>query len=167
MSWSNERIQELIGCPKQVADPPKREMKLVNGSRRNDFTLRSVDQEHEFVAFMRVNERFPENFSIGLDYVPKAEKGRITLLRCNGDHGFHQNHVRDQAYFGGHHVHLATQEAIDAELDPDDFAEVTDAYATYEAALLHFLKLTNVIDVSNHFSTIMKQLRLFEEAGQG
>ena len=71
-----------------------------------------------------------------------------------------------RARFLGRHIHIATEEALDAELDPDDFAEVTDAYATYEEALVHFIRMVNVSDASKHFSKIIEVLPLFKDARQ-
>jgi hypothetical protein len=39
----------------------------------------------EFRAFLRRSEDLPENFSIGLVFLPKDGTGEVPLLRCNGD----------------------------------------------------------------------------------
>ena len=49
--------------------------------------LQSKDGEHDFSVFMRVNQRFPEIFSVGLIYHPKDDPKKICLLRCNGCQG--------------------------------------------------------------------------------
>ena len=71
-SYSEEEIGELISCPKVITDPPKREMRLERGSRRNNMRLRSQSDDREFSVFMRINEAFQENFSIGLEYSPRS-----------------------------------------------------------------------------------------------
>jgi hypothetical protein len=85
--YSQEEIDRLIACPKIVTEPPKRDMKSQRGHRRNNMLLRSEEGGLEFSVFMRINEDFNENFSIGLNYSPRDERGTVCLLRCNGPHG--------------------------------------------------------------------------------
>ena len=63
--YTQQEIDDLIGCPKVVSEPPKREMRLDRGHFRNDMRLKSTDDKLEFRVFMRRNEDLPENFSIG------------------------------------------------------------------------------------------------------
>ncbi len=81
-----EEINFLVHCPKIIEEAPKKEMRVDRGSRRNDLRLRTKDGQAAFHVFIRQNEKFPENFSIGLDYLPQ-DGGRVPLLRCNGPHG--------------------------------------------------------------------------------
>ncbi len=67
-TYSQQDIERLISCAKVISDPPRKEMRVERGSRRNDMRLRSQEGELEFSVFMRVNDDFPENFSIGLEY---------------------------------------------------------------------------------------------------
>jgi len=48
-----DEIDQLIQCPKNITDPPKKEMQLIDGNWRNDMKLQSVDGEHDFSVFMR------------------------------------------------------------------------------------------------------------------
>lgn len=75
--YTQEEIDSLIACTKVVSEPPKREMKLDRGHFRNDMRLKSTDGNLEFRVFMRRNEDLPENFSIGLAFVPKDGTGEI------------------------------------------------------------------------------------------
>ena len=86
-TYSEEEINELIRCDKVVSEPPKKAMVSRFGHRRNDMRLRSKEGELDFTIFMRINDAFPENFSIGLVHSPKDERGTIILLRFNGPHG--------------------------------------------------------------------------------
>src|SRR5580658_6766855 len=81
--YTQEEIDELIACPKAVADPPRKEMKQDRGHFRNDMRLKSTDEKFEFRAFMRRSEDFPENFSIGLAFLPKDGTGELIFIRCN------------------------------------------------------------------------------------
>ena len=59
---SDQEIERLIQCPKEIIDLPKKEMLLANGYWRNDMRLQSTDGEHDYSVFMRKNEDFEENF---------------------------------------------------------------------------------------------------------
>jgi len=154
-TWTQAELDELISCPKQVVDPPRKEMRSEHGHQRNDMTLSSLDGERHFSVFMRVNKRFPENFSVGLIYNPRYERGDLTLLRCNGRHGEHDNSPIDdpQPHFG-YHIHRARAGVINAGLPPEKFAELTDTYASFAEPLRHFLQLANIVNAEAYFPTV-------------
>jgi hypothetical protein len=115
---------------------------------------------------MRINEQFPENFSIGLTACPKIDPGTFCLLRCNGPHGEHSNlgFEDDHPHFG-YHAHRADAGMMLAGRLPESFAEKTEEYASYEEALVHFVRLTNIQDASKYL-TLQDQLTLnFPEKG--
>ena len=154
-TWTQAELDELISCPKQMVDPPRKEMRSEHGHQRNDMTLGSLDGEWRFSVFMRVNERFPENFSVGLIYDPRDEPGDLTLLRCNGPHGEHDNSPMEDSHpHFGYHIHRARADVINAGLLPEKFAELTDAYASLPEALHHFLKLANIVGAEAYFPTV-------------
>ncbi len=162
--YTQEEMDRLISCPKIITGPPKKNLKLNRGSKHNNMKLQSKDGKDNFSVFMRVNERFPEIFSVGLMYHPQNDPTPITLLRCNGNHGEHRNHAVGAQPFTGFHIHKATVEAIETGELPEQFAEPTDAYAGYEEALIYFMKITNIQNPEQHFANIYnKQLSLFEE----
>jgi hypothetical protein len=112
-----------------------------------------------FKGFIRVNVSFQENFSIGLDYNPKEEKGTICLLRCNGNHG-------ENVVFPHHsacHIHRANAFTLNEGLKPESHIEQTAAYSGLEEAIQHFVKLINIdtAQADKHFPP--KQLNLFSE----
>jgi hypothetical protein len=160
-TWTQSELDELISCSKQVVDPPRKGMRAERGHQRNDLTLDSLDGVQRFSVFMRINERFPENFSIGLIYNPRDEPGDLALLRCNGMHGEYDNSPMEdpQPHFG-YHIHRAKADVINAGLPPLKFAELTDVYASFPEALQHFLKLANIVNAEAYFST-GNQLPLF------
>ena len=80
LQLSDQEIEKLINCPKRIIESPKKELQLVNGHWRNDMELQSDDGEYNFSVFMRKNEDFEENFSIGLIYNPRDVRGDIPLL---------------------------------------------------------------------------------------
>jgi hypothetical protein len=158
-TWTQAELDELISCPKQVADPPRKEMRSERGHQRNDMTLRSPDGERRFSVFMRVNERFPENFSVGLVYDPRDETGDLTLLRCNGPHGEHDTlPMEDPPAHFRCHIHRARADVVNAGLAPDKFAELTEKYASFPEALRHFLRLANIAGAEAYFPPGNQQL---------
>ena len=62
-----------------------------------------------FTAFGRYNAMFNENFSFGLVYFPKHEKGSYEIIRCNGPHGEHVQFPHHVHY----HIHKATKQNIE------------------------------------------------------
>lgn len=55
-------------------------MQLSNKHYRNGMKLKSTDGELEFSVFMRKNEMFHENFSIGLVFHPKDDPQEVHLI---------------------------------------------------------------------------------------
>ena len=151
-TWTQAELDELISCPKQVKDAPRKDMLLDGAHQRNDMTLTSVDGEHRFLVFMRVNDRFQENFSVGLDYDPRDEPGNIPLLRCNGPHGEHDaSPIDDPHPHCGNHIHRARADLLNAGSVDLKSAELTGAYASFPEALRHFLELVNLLDRETYF----------------
>jgi len=129
--YTDEFIEFLIGCPKKITKPPSKNMKSDRGHLRNDFEVESEDGEHRFLCFIRVNEKFEENFSVGIDYLPKDEAGSVMLLRCNGSHGPHKVH-NHHAFC---HLHKATSETISKGFKPESDIEVADKFSSYQEAI--------------------------------
>lgn len=149
-------IRDLIACPKNITEAPKQKMTKYRGHLRNRMKLRSEDGSHEFIVFMRINEDFDENFSIGLKYTPKDQKGEIDLIRCNGPHGLHISFDHHTEF----HVHIARVENIEKGIRPERDAEITTEYVTYQEALSFFIKTCNIRDASQYFQL---QLSLFDD----
>lgn len=156
--YTDGLIQELIDCEKEIVDPPPREFKKDRRQLKKNFTLRSLGGEYSFNAFIRVSTHFNENFSIGLDYNPKEEKGTICLLRCNGAHG--ENNVFP--FHVSYHIHRASAETINKGLKPESNIENSDAYASFEEAIQFFIKEINVKleDRRKHFPEPNGQYKL-------
>lgn len=166
-TYSQQELEELIVRPKRIIEPPRKDMRLERGSLRNDFGLESLEDNindtMKFSAFMRKNESFPENFSIGLIVYPKDESGSFCLLRYNGPHGDHVNDLLDPRPHYGFHIHKAKAENIAEGFSSELYAELTESYGSYEEALTHFLKRINIINVDQYFK--MRQMPLFPGAG--
>ncbi len=162
-NYSREEIDQLIRCPKMIVEPPKKELRLERGSKRNDMTLTSIDSELKFTVFMRINADFEENFSIGLEYYPKDEKGSVCLVRCNGPHGeFLGGSMTPSAHFF-YHIHMGKAENLEAGLRAERSGEPTKKFASYSEALSVFLNMINAVNVQDHFPNLHQLPLQFEE----
>lgn len=145
--YSQKEINDLIVCPKMISEPPKREMKLIGADWRNDMKLIASDGTlGEFSVFMRKSEDFPENFSIGLIYHSKDERGEIGLIRCNGPHGDYnggKSGDEDHPHWD-YHIHTASERALDAGERAEKYAVKTSEYASFEEAVQYFVKTVNL-----------------------
>ena len=157
---SDHEIEKLIVCPKRIIEPPKKEMQLGNGHWRNDMKLQSDDGEYDFSVFMRKNEDFEENFSVGLTYKPRDIRGEIALLRCNGPHGPHVLFDHHDRF----HIHKADQENLASGIRAEKTAYITKEYASFQDALGYFIKKCNILDSEKYFVGVL-QRELFSEQG--
>ncbi len=155
-TYTDEELNELVKCPKCVDEPPLRQMKQERGSLRNNMTLRSKDGNFRFRVFIRQSVEFEEDFSIGLDYLPKDEAGSICLLRCNGQHGANMAFPHHLNY----HIHRAKAEDVNAGIKTERHIEITSDYAAFLEGLAYFLRLISVEDVDRYFPGL-RQKNLF------
>ena len=164
--YTDEEISRLITCDKVIVEPPRKDMRSVDGHKRNGMKLQSKDGNDDFTVFMRVNEAFPENFSIGLVVHPKDVPGDVHLLRCNGPHGDYNGTLttdpNDIHPHFCHHVHKATEANIRDGFLPERTAVRTKGYAAFEDALTFFVTETNILGIEQHID-IQPQLGLFTE----
>ena len=119
--YTEEIIEELISCPKTVVEAPRDMKEGRSGFVKRTFTLISVDSRYNFSGFIMQNLTFTENFSIGLTYSPKDEKGTIVLLRCNGPHGG----TKAISHHAVCHIHTSTAERINNGLKPEGQIDIT------------------------------------------
>lgn len=151
--FEENEIDRLIQCPKHIIESPKKEAQLYNGHWRNDMKLQSIDGEHDFSVFIRKNEDFEENFSIGLIYYPKDIRGELHLLRCNGPHGPHIMFDHHDRF----HIHKANPDNIGIGTKADRSAFITKEYASFQDALGYFLKKCNIKDAEKHFPDVLQR----------
>ena len=159
--YTQQEIDDLIGCPKVVSEPPKREMKLDRGHFRNDMRLKSTDDKLEFRVFMRRSEDLPENFSIGLAFLAKDGSGEVVLFRCNGPHGGYNDAFDPDHPHWDYHAHRASAEMIEAGLRPERAATINRDFASYEEAVQYFLRATNIADARTYFADLAQGILPF------
>ncbi len=160
--YTDEQIEELISCPKRIVEPPKETKESARtGFIKKTFVMVSNDGVYNFNGFIAQNLKFPENFSIGLIYDPKEEKGKIPLLRCNGPHGGTKVFPH-HAYF---HIHKATAERINNNLKPEGQIDITQHYSTIETAIQYYVRRIglSVTDRTKHFPPPNPQIELFNQ----
>ena len=160
--FTDELIELLISTPKTIVDAPK-EVQGRSSHMKKNFTLVSIDGNYSFGGFITQNRMFTENFSIGLVYNPKGEKGSIILLRCNGTHG----PTEDMPHHNSPHIHKATKDRIDMGLFAAGNIEITTSYATYEDAIQFYVKTIGliVVDRLKYFPVPSGQQGLFDNLG--
>jgi len=157
-TFTDDELSNLVACPKQVDDPPRREMRVEGKMKRNDMTLKSLDGKHSFRVFMRQSDDFIENFSIGLMYVPGEEPGSFQLFRCNGQHGGERVHPHHAVF----HIHRGMAEDINAGILEPRFIEQSSSYASYREALAHFCAIVKLERPDDYFPGL-SQVLMFPE----
>ena len=157
--YSQNELDALATCAKRVSDPPRRDMKSEGAFARNDFGLESIDGQHRFKVFFRQNQTFPENFSLGLDYLPQTG-GRFTILRVNGAHGDF-NRSFDPAHPHNHpHVHCMTAEDLSRGILKPRSATPSSEYASFEQAVPYFVKRVNITEGAAEYFEPYRQIAL-------
>jgi hypothetical protein len=96
-----------------------------------------------FKLFIRQSSRLEDSFSIGLQYQLGIEDD-LTLTRVNGSTHQHTNRVINRQTFTTFHVHKATPEAIEKNLDPDQFAMPCSSYRDFKTGLFYAWQLWNM-----------------------
>lgn len=161
-TFSDDDIMNLISCKKNVVQPPRKDMKLDRASYRNDMQLESEDGSVRFSVFMRRNQEFMENFSIGLCYHSR-EGDTFNLLRFNGPHGLNIGLEPGTHY--SYHIHRADAENLNDGCFSERRVNLTAKYASYEEAMNYFIKAVGIVDADKYFPPIDRQLMLFTEEG--
>ena len=155
--FTDQLIQELIVCQKKIVEPP-RLIKTKGAFSKRIFTLQSIDGKFDFGSYFEQNVSFQENFSIGLVFYPKEEKGRICLFRCNGPHGG----VKNIAHHFFCHIHTVDAEDVNNGIKIERHIKETKEYATFQDALQFFVKKINLLsaDRQKHFPMPSNQFEL-------
>lgn len=151
MQYTNEEIHKLIRCNKIVTANSTKDLQPKYKYLRNDYKAESTTEpKQKFQIFIRVSQELPEDFSIGLNHINEEGKS-ICLVRCNGKHGSHRNHKPGAISFFDFHIHTATAEAIAADEKPEQYAEITSEYATWQDAVRHFCQLTHITNAADYY----------------
>ncbi|MDR3693467.1 hypothetical protein [Mucilaginibacter sp.] len=156
--YTDEFLKGLIDCPKKIVDHPKEKEGRADFLKKS-FGLISINEEYRFNGFITQSLVFDENFSIGLVFNPKDEKGTITLLRCNGRHGG----TKEFPHHAEWHIHYADAEMINLGLKPEGRIITTNEYSTLDSAIQFYIQHINLMpeDRQKYFPPPSGQLDLF------
>lgn len=88
----------------------------------------------EFRLILRQSEFNPLDFSVILAFRPPKSNQLFRLCRYNGKSHEHTNKLEEQTFYD-FHIHRATERYQDAGLREDWYADPTDRYADFNAAL--------------------------------
>jgi len=159
--YTQQELDDLISCMKTIIEPPRNEMILVNRHLRNDMKLRSIDEKYDFSVFMRKSIEFQTNFSVGLVYRPKDHPEEIHLIRCNSAHRFIYISISEDPHFATH-IHRADASNLNSGKREPKKKEITDAYTSYEGAVIYFMSLITVQDIDScEYLAQLKQTSMF------
>ena len=157
---TEQEIQNLIDMPKTInKKEPKIGYKKQDNDRRGSVSLSAGnDKSIKFHIFIRQNQTFIENFSIGLNCKIPALSNSVSLIRYNGSHDPRDNiqhHLKP-------HIHRITSEEIQAGYlkHPNKNIQETNKYNTFEEGLIVFFKDMNITNWQEHFYEL-EQLTLF------
>ena len=160
---TDHEIESLVRLPKNiVSKTPAVGYRNENLHRRCELELTASSSPiTEFTVFIRQNDKFIENFSIGLRYRTKDRTlGTITLVRYNGPHG--ETSRGPGGHFGRPHIHRVTaRELAEGNREPQErHRDMTDRYSTFEEALSVFFRDITASNYLDYFGEL-RQLELF------
>ncbi len=160
----DREIQDLIKLPKSITSKtPAEGYREEDGHKRCDLALEATEVNGaKFRVFIRQNNEFIENFSIGLRYrTGDRALGTIMLVRYNGPHG-ETSRQPDGHYATPHTHHMTAAELSTGNSQPQERKrEFTDRYSTYEEALRTFFNDIAVVNYDEYFPESL-QPRLFD-----
>lgn len=158
-TFTDQELGHLISCSKEIVEAPRREMRQDGKMKRNEMTLKSSTSKDEFRVFLRQSDDFPENFSIGLVYIPGEEPGEFILLRYNGQHGGTKVHPHHALF----HSHRMSAEDLSNGIKEPKVIEPAK-YASFAEALRAFCQNIGLSNADSYFPGL-NQGRLFPEDG--
>lgn len=135
-SLTNDKITELLNCPKKLINPQARGKNKNGHEQVNYKVIATDDSNYQFVLYKRQNLRtgMEDDFSCGISWIaPNCET--LTLKRYNGASHNHPNHLEKQQLGLTCHIHIATEKYIKANRKAEGFAEAADKYDSIDGAL--------------------------------
>jgi len=135
-SLTDDKIAELLSCPKHVDNPQARNISKDGHSQINYKVTATDGSESKFEIYVRQNSRkdMDDDFSCGISWVaPNGET--LTLKRYNGPSHDHPNHLENTHTGLKCHIHIATEKYIKANRKAEGFAQETDRFKTINGAL--------------------------------
>ena len=138
---TNSKIRELVNEPKQINQSVYSLMKSMKPKRdgspqilRNSFKFPRQNGKGEWRLYVRLNLKYPMDFSCGLELIPENREQGFRLRRYNGKSHFHTNQL-ERDTFQDFHIHIATEKYQHSRYKDDHYAERTDRYGEFKEAL--------------------------------
>lgn len=163
---SDSEIQALLDRPKAIVrKTPRSGYRIEAGHRRADLDIEAANGNGTalFSVFIRQNERFIENFSVGLRYRSNtAGLGDVTLVRYNGPHG--EMSIHPDGHYAKPHIHRITSAelALGSREPRERHRAITDRYAMLDTALRTFFDDFNITGVQQFFPELSQGQMLNE-----
>ena len=148
-SLTDDKIQQLLNCPKQLTNPQLRSKNKVGHEQINYKVISTAGSDNAFELYKRQNlrEGMEDDFSCGLSWIaPSGET--LTLTRYNGPSHNHPNRIENEKLGYNCHIHVATEEYIKANLKAEGFAKITKEYNSVEGALHCLVKDCNITGIN-------------------
>lgn len=149
-SLTQDRIFDLISCPKKVTNPSARSREKDGHLQHNYKVVAEDGSSNKFELYTRQNLRngMQDDFSCGLRWIaPNGDS--LTLKRYNGSNHNHLNHLTSERLGNVCHIHTATELYIKASKKPEGYAEATNQYNTLAGALHCLIKDCNISGLSS------------------
>ena len=152
---TDDEIQALIVCPKTIIRAePSNGYSSCNLNWKKKLQLGAGNKPHhrKFSVFIRQNEKFTENFSIGLQYkAGDKDLGEINLIRYNGPHGVEGVDRSGDKHYSSPHIHRITAAWLQREITQPREQTITELYSTFDEALWEFAKYCNIANWQVYF----------------
>lgn len=157
-TYSDQEIAKLLQERKPLPADWRNRVRLrpKRGHDERDLDL-AGDAGSEFRLILRQNKINPLDFSIILAVRVPQSNLLFRLRRYNGKSHEHTNHIEGETFYD-FHIHMATERYQEIGTREDAFAESTDRYGDFQAALQCLIQDAS-LDVPPE-----AQGRLFEEA---
>jgi len=140
-SLTDEKILDLVTCPKQLINPQARTRNKEGHMQVNYRASANDGSENEFEIYKRQNlrEGMEDDFSCGIAWIaPSGET--LTLKRYNGPGHQHANQIENVTLDNVCHIHLATERYIQANRKAEGYADPSDRYITLDGAFACLVK---------------------------
>ena len=143
---TESEITALLELPKIITESDYHSIRPVekNGFVKFNVEAKATsDNTKAFTIFSRVSVDDPMDFSVGLR-VTFQDGSYITLMRCNGVHGGHINHIEHER-LDGRHIHIATERYVQRGHRSEGYAfDAGDEYNNVDTAFKTLMKRCNI-----------------------
>ena len=133
--YSDSEIARMIRERKQLPGNYRSRVQLRAKRGHKERELDVVGEDGtQFRLILRQSDFNTLDFSVILAVNPSDSNQLFRLRRYNGKHGEHTNRIEGDKFYD-FHIHQATERYQESGMDEDAFAETTDRYADFHAAL--------------------------------